>query len=262
MKTLYLIGIGPGGPEYLTMQAVETLRLIDCFFLLEKDGRGKDELIAARQAILARYRPEGDFRVVTRTSPERRTAGTGEAAGYRESVHQWHARKRALFAEMIDQELAEGERGAFLIWGDPSLYDQTVSLIGELVATRLASGSSQLELVVIPGITAVQALTAAHRIPVNRIGESIVITTGRAITKQNPESIHNSVVMLDNNAEFQHLAGQDLDLYWGAYLGCQDQAIAAGPLDEVGEELLARRERLRASKGWIMDTYLLRRREK
>ncbi|MBK1647846.1 precorrin-6A synthase (deacetylating) [Rhabdochromatium marinum] len=252
MKTIYLIGIGPGGPEYLTMQAIETLRLIDCFFMLEKDGRGKDELIAARRAILARYLPGANPRVATRTSPERRM----DAEGYREGVRQWHARKRELIAEMIEQELAEGQRGAFLIWGDPSLYDQTVSLISELVAMA----PEQLELVVIPGITAVQALTAAHRIPVNRIGESISITTGRAIAQQDPASIHNSLVMLDNHAEFQHLAGQDLDLYWGAYLGCADQALAAGPLDDISEAVLARREQLRAQKGWIMDTYLLRRR--
>ncbi|MFP4602672.1 MAG: precorrin-6A synthase (deacetylating) [Halochromatium sp.] len=251
-KTLYLIGIGPGGPEYLTMQAIEALRTIDCFFMLEKDGRGKETLIEARQAILARYLPDANPRIATRPSPPRRM----DAGGYREGVQQWHARKRVLIAEMIEQELAEGERGAFLIWGDPSLYDQTVSIVSELVA----ESPERLELVVIPGITAVQALTAAHRIPVNRIGESITLTTGRAIGQQDPAAIHNSVVMLDNHAEFQHLTGQDLDIYWGAYLGCEDQAIAAGPIDEVRDELLEQRARLRDAHGWIMDTYLLRRR--
>ncbi|MBK5929761.1 precorrin-6A synthase (deacetylating) [Halochromatium salexigens] len=252
MKTLSLIGIGPGGPEYLTMQAVEALRTTDCFFMLEKEGRGKDELIEARRTILARYLPNANPRLVTRASPPR----CMDANGYREGVQQWHERKRVLIAEMIEQELAEGERGAFLIWGDPSLYDQTVSLISDLVA----AAPERLELVVIPGITAVQALTAAHRIPVNRVGEPIAITTGRAIRQQDPRAIRNSVVMLDNNAEFQHLTDQDLEIYWGAYLGCGDQALAAGPLDEVLEELLALRERLREEKGWIMDTYLLRRR--
>jgi precorrin-6A synthase len=252
MKTLYLIGIGPGGPEYLTMQAVEALRTIDCFFMLEKEGRGKETLIEARHAILARYLPDANPRIATRASPPRRL----DADGYREGVRQWHARKRVLIAEMIEQELAEGERGGFLIWGDPSLYDQTVSIVGELAA----AAPNRLELVVIPGITAVQALTAAHRLPVNRVGESITITTGRAIAQQDPAAIHNSVVMLDNNAEFQHLTGQGLELYWGAYLGCENQAIAAGPLDDIRDELLERRARLRDEKGWIMDTYLLRRR--
>ncbi|MFP4077266.1 MAG: SAM-dependent methyltransferase, partial [Halochromatium sp.] len=101
-KTLYLIGIGPGGPEYLTMQAIEALRTIDCFFMLEKDGRGKETLIEARQAILARYLPDANPRIATRPSPPRRM----DAGGYREGVQQWHARKRVLIAEMIEQELA------------------------------------------------------------------------------------------------------------------------------------------------------------
>ena len=34
---------------------------------------------------------------------------------------------------------------------------------------------------VIPGITAIQALTARHRIPLNDVGEPVLITTGRQL---------------------------------------------------------------------------------
>jgi len=34
----------------------------------------------------------------------------------------------------------------------------------------------------------------------------------------------------------------------------------AGPLDAVADELLANLEQLRTANGWLMDTYLLRRR--
>ena len=37
------------------------------------------------------------------------------------------------------------------------------------------------------------------------------------------------------------------------------QALAAGPLQETGEEIRDRRAALRAEHGWIMDVYLLRR---
>ena len=48
---------------------------------------------------------------------------------------------------------------------------------------------------VIPGITAVQALTARHRIPLNDVGEPVLITTGRQL--RNDELTGSAVVMLD-----------------------------------------------------------------
>ena len=252
MKRLYLIGMGPGGPEYLTIQAIETLKQVDVFFMLEKEGRGKDELLRMRHDILERYRDDADYRVVTATSPERRTLPDG----YRETVRAWHDTKRALFARLIDTELADGQTGALLLWGDPSLYDQTVTLIAELAD---ASGDA-LEFEIIPGITSVQVLTAKHKIPLNRVGESITITTGRHVEHCDPAEIHNAVVMLDYNASFQRFTGQDMDVYWGGYLGCPDEVLVSGPVDTVLDELLETKARVREEKGWLMDIYLLRRR--
>jgi precorrin-6A synthase len=252
MKKLYLIGIGPGGPEYLTVQAIDRMKTVDCFFMLEKEGRGKAELLEARHAILRRYLDDGSYRVLTVPSPPR----TMDADGYREGVEVWHARKREIFAALVDNELADGECGAFLIWGDPSLYDQTVSLVADLAA----SAPDRLELEIVPGITAVQVLTAKHRIPLNRIGESIAITTGRDAEHCDPATVHNTVVMLDYNASFQRFVGQEMDIYWGGYLGGPDEVLVAGPLDEVLDDLLRIKAQLREDKGWLMDTYLLRRR--
>ncbi|MGA9662920.1 MAG: precorrin-6A synthase (deacetylating), partial [Pseudomonas alloputida] len=50
-----------------------------------------------------------------------------------------------------------------------------------------------------------------------------------------------------------------LTIYWGAYLGTEDEVLIAGPLQAVKARILEVRERERARKGWIMDTYLLRR---
>ncbi|PIZ18681.1 MAG: precorrin-6A synthase (deacetylating), partial [Deltaproteobacteria bacterium CG_4_10_14_0_8_um_filter_43_12] len=32
MKNIYLIGIGPGNPDYLTVQAINTMKKADVFF--------------------------------------------------------------------------------------------------------------------------------------------------------------------------------------------------------------------------------------
>ena len=57
------------------------------------------------------------------------------------------------------------------------------------------------------------------------------------------------------------LTGQraELHVYWGAYLGTPDELLVAGPLDEVADDILRVRAEARGRKGWIMDTYLLRR---
>lgn len=253
MKTLYLIGIGPGGPDLVTVQAIEAMRAVDLFLLLDKEGRGKDSLIAAREAIMARYLEPGSYRVVHAQSPPR--ARTHD--GYLEVVRDWHERKRALFAELIARELREGEIGALLIWGDPALYDQSMSLFAELVAAQ----PETLRLKVIPGLSAVQVLSARHAIALNRVGEPIVITTGRQLGQCDPASIDNTLVMLDGRAAFRALVGQGLDIYWGANLGTDQEVLRAGALDVLADELTATLERLRAEHGWVMDIYLLRRAE-
>jgi len=252
MKTLYLIGIGPGGPNLVTAQAIEAIRAVDVFFLLDKAGRGKEALIAARQAIMARYLEPGGYRVVHAPSPPRRRAPDG----YLEVVRDWHARKLKLFRDLLDRELGDGESGALLIWGDPSLYDQSISLFTELFAAT----PDQSRLVMIPGITAVQALTAGHGIPLNRVGEAVLITTGRQLVRMDPATVENVVVMLDGQGGFQRFRDQNMDIYWGAYLGTDDEVLLGGTLDILCDRILATLARLRETNGWVMDTYLLRRR--
>lgn len=252
MKKLYLIGMGPGSPDYLTVQAIETLKRVDVFFMLEKDGRGKHELLQMRHAILKHYLGDSGYRVVTATSPERRTLPDG----YQETVRAWHNTKRELFAHLLADELADGQTGGLLLWGDPALYDQTVTMIAELA--EAAAGALTFE--IIPGITSVQVLTAKHKIPLNRVGESITITTGRHVEHCDPSEIDNAVVMLDYNASFQRFTDQNMDVYWGGYLGCADEVLVSGPVDSVCDELLQTKARVREAKGWLLDIYLLRRR--
>lgn len=256
MKELALIGIGPGHPDFLTLQAVAAMRRVDVFFLLEKAGRGKDELTALRRQIMQRVLPEGGYREVAVASPPRPRAVDQDSDAYHAIVADWHAEKRRIFAELLTRELRDGDTGGLLLWGDPTLYDQTIAMAERVVRAL----PEPVGLTVIPGISAVQVLAARHRIPLNRVGESISVITGREAEQVDPASIHNAVVMLDYNASFQRFVGQDMDIYWGGYLGAEDEVLIAGQLDAVLDELLRAKARLREEKGWLMDTYLLRRR--
>jgi precorrin-6A synthase len=108
---------------------------------------------------------------------------------------------------------------------------------------------------VIPGITAIQALTARHRIPLNDIGEPVLITTGRRLAADGLAG--SVVVMLDGECAFLSCPPQTR-IWWGAYLGTPDELLVSGTVGEVGEKIAEMRAEARASHGWIMDTYLLR----
>lgn len=247
MKDLLLIGIGPGDPRQVTYEAVDALRQASVFFVLDKGG-DKDELVRLRKAILQRYRPEGGYRLVQVADPAR----DGQADDYLGAVQDWHRQRAALYAQLIEQEIGIGETGAFLLWGEPTLYDSTLRILG-LVRERGVA----LRLQVIPGISSVQALAARHQVPLNRIGEPLTVLPGRRLVGQG--QIDNVLVMLDGQCAFARLDDPALMIYWGAYLGTADEVLIAGPLQAVKAQILEVRERERARKGWIMDSYLLRR---
>jgi len=125
-----------------------------------------------------------------------------------------------------------------------------------------------LVLEVIPGISAVQALCAAHSLVLNAVGEKVVITTGRRVLADYPRGGESLVVMLDDGTglaaliargEEERAGGEPaLSIWWGAYLGMTDQMLASGPLAQVGPEILTRRAEARAQRGWIMDVWLVR----
>ncbi len=254
MSLIYLIGIGPGAPEYLTMQAVETLRKVDVFFILEKEGRGKEALAEARLRILDTYCTPGSYRIVTAPSPPRAPAGDD----YRGVVADWHARKNQLFAGLISEHLAPGQIGGVLAWGDPALYDSSIAIFRSIQQGILPD----LRFEVIPGITSAQLLAARHRITLNTVGEDVLITTARRMEEGSCAGHSTAVVMLDSNAAFRRIPPEDFDIYWGSHLGSADEVLMSGALAEVGDAIAATVAREKRRLGWIFDIYLLRRKKK
>jgi precorrin-6A synthase len=243
-----VIGIGAGDPEHVTRQAIGAIGATDVVFVIEK---GAEDLVALRRELLATHGAPG-HRVVEITDP-RRDRG---AARYAEAVEVWRSARADAWSDAIASELGPEQSGAFLVWGDPSLYDSTIAVLDELVARGEPLGYE-----VIPGISSVSALAARHGIPLNRIGGAVQITTGRRLAADGlPDGVEDIVVMLDADCSFRHLTEEPLEIYWGAYLGTADEMLIAGSLREVAAEIVAARAEARARKGWIMDTYLLRRR--
>jgi precorrin-6A synthase len=249
MRKILLIGMGAGHPEHITIQAVNALKTVDVVFITDK-GTEKDDLARLRREICARYVPERELRTVVIADPERDRS----PADYPAAVAVWHEQRAAVYERLFADELDENGCGAFLVWGDPSLYDSTLRVLGQIAARDVV----RFEYEVIPGITSIQALTARHRIPLNQVGEPVEITTGRALAARAAELTHDTVVLLDGECAFKQLTDDRLEIFWGAYLGTPDEILLSGRLSELALVIEATRSAARRRKGWIMDTYLLR----
>jgi precorrin-6A synthase len=246
MRKLSIIGIGAGDPDHITVQAIKALGSVDVIFLIGK-GNDKEDLAQLRKDICARYITK-PYRIVEAKDPERDRA----PANYETAVTDWHKQRAAIYERLIREELSDGQHGAFLVWGDPSLYDSTLRIVDQVAAMKTVT----FELDVIPGITSVQALAARHKIALNRIGGPIHITTGRLLA--NGMQADNVVVMLDGDCAFKNVKDPGVDIYWGAYVGTANEIHVSGKLQERGPEIEKIRSDARARRGWIMDTYLLR----
>lgn len=249
MKKILIIGIGAGDPRQVTVEAIEALNQVDVFFVLEK-GAIKKEMVVLRHEILRRYVKDHPYRVVEAPSPFRERA----PADYLASVDHLNRAKQAAFARMIDGALGEGQCGGILAWGDPALYDSTI----RNVAAIAARPGQELEYGVIPGISSVQTLAAHHRIALSRIGQPVTITTGRRLKEGWPDEADSIVVMLDGEETYNRFADQNVEIFWGAYLGTPDEILVAGRLKEVVDQINRLRRSARERHGWIMDTYLMR----
>jgi precorrin-6A synthase len=248
VTTVLVIGIGAGDPEHVTVQAIRAINRADAILVVEKDDR-THELVRLRHEILERYLEEGRRpRIVPLADPPRDRA----AAAYGPAVEDWRRRRAEQWERAI---AAEGGCCAFLVWGDPALYDSTLAVLDDI----RARGNVAFDHEVVPGISSLQALAARHRVPFNRVGGAVQITTGRRLAAGFPAEADDVLVMLDSDCAFAGLE-EDADIYWGAYVGTEDEILVAGRVADVAEEIRRLRREARERKGWVMDSYLLRRR--
>ncbi|MGY6634125.1 MAG: precorrin-6A synthase (deacetylating) [Alkalilacustris sp.] len=275
MDELTLIGVGTGNPDHLTRQGIAAMRAADVV-LIPRKGADMADLADLRRDICATVlgpdtgQPHDTGPHTTRPHAARPHPASPHSTrphvtqivefdmpvraadgDYLSDVADWHdAIAQAWRAALAS---APGARhAALLIWGDPSLYDSALRIAGRL--------SPAPRLTVVPGITALQALCAAHAIPLNDLGAPFLVTTGRRLRAEGwPAATRTVAVMLDGACAFRTLAPQGVHIWWGAYLGMPHEITLAGPLADLAPRITQTRAAARDRHGWIMDTYLLRR---
>ena len=232
-----IIGVGMG-PQHITPEAAAALRSADYVIAAEKGD--EDGLLAARRAIAGAH----GVAVVAIPDPERER---DDPADYPGAVRAWHAARVAAYERVLRER---GGTAAFLVWGDPSLYDSTIRIVEQL------AGRLPVEYDVLPGISAPQLLAARHRIVLHPVGLPVHVTTARRLREAIAAGQTNLVVMLGGELDLDGL--EEWSIWWGANLGTAAEELAAGRVRDVIGELMRARARARESAGWVMDIYLLR----
>ncbi|MGB3304479.1 MAG: precorrin-6A synthase (deacetylating) [Gordonia sp. (in: high G+C Gram-positive bacteria)] len=232
-----ILGIGMG-PSQVTAEVAEALRT--CDYVIAAAKSDDDPLLSVRRAVAEDH----GVPVVAVPDPERDRSDSGD---YVTAVRDWHEARVDAYEKVLR---ARGGTAAFLVWGDPSLYDSTIRVVEQL-ADRMP-----LEYDVLPGISAPQLLAARHRIVLHPVGVPVHITTARRLHDDIAAGQRNVCVMLGGSPDLSGLG--DWAIWWGANLGDASEELVAGRVADVAEEIDRAKSRAKQKVGWAMDVYLLR----
>jgi precorrin-6A synthase len=242
VSKVLILGVGMG-PQHVTPEVAEALRSVD--YVLAAQKSADDRLLDARREICAAHGVE----LVAVRDPERDRA---DPRDYPQAVADWHEARVAAYETVLLERPGDV---AFLVWGDPSLYDSTIRIV-EAISER---GRVEIEYDVLPGISAVQLLAARHRIVLHEVGRPLHVTTGRQLGLALEQGQDNIVVMLNRSLDLDGL--EDWQIWWGANLGTPHEALVAGRVGAVLPDIEAARAQVKNTAGWVMDIHLLRRPE-
>ena len=244
MIKIFLIGIGTGNPNHLTLEAVNILNKMD-LILIPKKNNGKEDLYRVRKHICNSVITNRKIEIKQYKVPERL-----EKSDYFNSVSTWHKKISKNIHKIINEFEIINPKLGFLIWGDPGLYDSSIRIISNM--------DINFKLRIISGISSIQELTSSHLISLNDIADSVLITTGRKLDENMFVDNKKVFVLLDGKCSFQNLNIDKFYIWWGAYLGMKKQILIKGILKDVIKKIIFERAKARRVNGWIMDSYLLK----
>lgn len=230
MNTLVGVGVGPGDPDLVTVKAANLLAKADVVFVPVADGDDARPAETGRAEHTALFYAEAwrvqrvVFALHDREHTERRERAWDDAAA---QVARWFADHRA--------EYGQGGTAAFATIGDPCVYS-TFSYLAATVAELVG----ELDVQLIPGITAMQDLAARTGTPLVEGREALALfpmTAGRdrfreALGRGDAVVAYKFGRMLPETLAALRETGRLDGAVYGARLGLPDEVIsAAGDLD-------------------------------
>ena len=154
--TLYVIGVGPGDPELLTLKAARVLREVRCICV----PKGREEGSSLALSIVERALDLDGKEIVEAHFPMKKTkTPDGELDA------KWDATVRA-----VQERLQRGSDVAFITIGDPTIYSTFFYLYDRLLETDPA-----LQIEIIPGVSSINASAARAKVSLGLADEKIAI---------------------------------------------------------------------------------------
>lgn len=154
MSTLYVIGVGPGDPELLTLKAARLIREVPVVFV----PKGREEGKSIALSIVNRLIDTGDKKVIELHFPMKKTRLMNE-----EERKNWQAISEEVL-KFLDKD------GAFLTLGDPCLYSTFFYLYDSLLSL-----APELKIEIVPGVSSINAAASRAIIPLGMADERIAI---------------------------------------------------------------------------------------
>lgn len=201
---LFVIGVGPGDPELITLKGLKILK--DSPLLFYPTG-GKETLALS---IIERVVSLENKRLIELYFPMQRVD---------ELYKHWEE-----LAQKVSSALSESKIGAFITLGDPAFYSTFFYLKPFLE-------ENGIEIEIIPGISSFSGFSAKLKIPLSLNKEEVVITNADTFLKSPLNySLFDSIVLLKTHRYLKDIkeftkkygyiglvgkrVGQDLEKIW------------------------------------------------
>ncbi len=155
----YVVGVGPGDPELMTLKAIRILRKSQVWLAPAARKGGNSTALTIVTGVVDRE----DREILTHHFPMKKIH-----IGHPPDAEVKVAWNEA--ASLIQQRLEEGKDVAFPTLGDPAIYST-----GYYVWETLLEKVPSMQVEIIPGVSAIGASSAASRVPLCLGDERMVV---------------------------------------------------------------------------------------
>lgn len=158
---LFLVGVGPGDPDLMTYRAVRILEDVAVIVAPKASRHGNSSALATARAQVDMEEKE----IMQLHFPMKKVFSARGGDQDQDVLHGW-----SMAAEAVLIRIDQGKDVAFPTIGDPAIYSTAFYLLATLEEMRPG-----IEVVVIPGISAISACSAAIRSPLGLGDERITV---------------------------------------------------------------------------------------
>ncbi|WP_333652671.1 precorrin-2 C(20)-methyltransferase [Dissulfurispira sp.] len=162
----YVIGVGPGDPELLTLKAVRILKEVQCICV----PKGREEGSSLALSIVEKALNLDGKEIIEAHFPMRKTKTNTPALQYSNAPDCELDTKWQETIETVYSRLNKGTDMAFITIGDPTIYSTFFYLYDKLLELN-----PELSIEIIPGVSSINTAAARANLSLSLADEKIAI---------------------------------------------------------------------------------------